>query len=89
MDARCGAGPQPSSALSWGSRPWLLQLGKGSGLGQDQQRGLGGHRQGGPGREPMAGMRLGAGHQEPLSQDLKESDRLAGLIQCAKNVPAF
>jgi hypothetical protein len=37
----------------------------------------------------MAGMRLGAGHQEPLSQDLKESDRLAGLIQCAKNVPAF
>lgn len=36
----------------------------------------------------MAGMRLRAEDQEPLSQDL-ESDRLAGLIQYAKKGPAF
>lgn len=33
----------------------------------------------------MARKRMGAEHQELLSQDLKESDRLVGLIQYAKS----
>lgn len=86
MDARCGAGPRPSLALSWGSRAWLLQPGRrSSGLGQDQQSRLRGHRQGGPEREPMVGMRQGAKDREPLKEDLKESDRLAKLTQYVKN----